>query len=214
VLAQSARYGKHLFINLEGDGWLHLHFGMSGFVKTAAPSAPDTEHPRVVIIFEDNTRLIYDNRRMIGKVGITPSPETFIQEKGLGPDALRVDSDDFSARLTTAKGKIKQVLMDQRVLAGIGNEYSDEILFQMGIHPETAVQSLGPDTVQRLYKIMKEVLTGAVESGADLQRMPPYFFLTRRKRGGTCPKGHGTLTQLTIAGRTAYICPVCQPRLD
>jgi len=112
------------------------------------------------------------------------------------------------------KGHLKSVLMNQTLLAGIGNIYSDEILFQAHLHPKTLVQHLSDKELLALYRTMHRVLKVAVERGAGsealLDRIPATYLLLHRKEGESCPRCGAAIKTLKLASRTAYYCPRCQ----
>ena len=129
-LVAAQRYGKHLRARIDRGGWLTLHFGMTGALHFA--SKPDEEPPftRVRFDFASDGSLAYTNKRMIGRVGLIEDAADFIADEKLGPDALdrRFDFAAFKAAVLGIKRDAKSVLMDQQIIAGIGNIYSDEIL--------------------------------------------------------------------------------------
>jgi formamidopyrimidine-DNA glycosylase len=141
------RHGKHLFAVIEGGPVLHLHFGMTGFLKYQHGSKAATDHPRARFVFENGYTLTYDNQRLFGEVSVVVGIDQFVRDRDLGPDALAVDREIFVERIGSRRGMIKSTLMNQEVVAGIGNVYSDEILFQAGIHPETPTEDFGDDAL-------------------------------------------------------------------
>jgi len=207
----SRRHGKVFFAQTDGARWLTVHFGMEGYFKYFHDNRDEPPHVRCLISFENGAQLAYDNQRMIGRMGLTRSPEDYIRQHDLGPDALTVDEATFRSRLSGRNGRIKQTLMDQELVAGIGNEYSDEILFQAKLHPETKVGALSDAQWRELYRAAAMVLDKAVASGADTERMPQSFLLPHREKKAACPRCRTPLTTLKIGGRTAYLCPACQP---
>jgi formamidopyrimidine-DNA glycosylase len=102
-------------------------------------------------------------------------------------------------------------------MAGIGNIYADEILFQARLHPTTRADALDDADIARLFRAAKEVLTTAVKAGAgaeiETDRLPKNYLLRHREEGGTCPRCGGKIETLKIGGRTSYVCPRCQPAL-
>jgi formamidopyrimidine-DNA glycosylase len=106
--------------------------------------------------------------------------------------------------------------MDQARLSGIGNVYSDEILFQAGLHPKATAGDLEAETVDRLYDTMRRVLEQAIDLGAGdpdfPDRAPKDWLLPHRNKGGRCPRCGGELVKATISGRSAWLCPGCQPQ--
>ena len=149
-LVAARRYGKHLLASIDRGGWLTLHFGMTGALHFVPK--PDQEPPftRVRLDFANDGSLAYTNKRMIGRVGLIENPADFIADEKLGPDALdpRLDLSAFKAAVLGSKRDVKSVLMDQQIIAGIGNIYSDEILFQARINPAARMDTLTPNQTQ------------------------------------------------------------------
>jgi formamidopyrimidine-DNA glycosylase len=213
-LESSRRHGKHLLVRLARKGWLTLHFGMTGglswFDEGEAPP-----YERVRLAFERGS-LAYVNKRMLGRVGLADDADGFIEAEGLGPDALD-PAFDLAALEAALDGRrdLKSVLMDQALIAGIGNLYADEILFQARLHPRTPARSLDEATRKALLGRIKEVLQTAIESGAGaeqlLERLSERYLLPQRHEGGSCPRCGRKLVSSKAAGRTSYHCPHCQP---
>jgi formamidopyrimidine-DNA glycosylase len=211
---ETRRHGKYLFAHLSDGHWLVLHFGMTGFLKYFKHPNEKPRHVRLMIRFANDHCLAYDCLRRFGQIHLIDSLETFIREKRLGPDALdpQFDFDAFESAFSGTGATAKSALMDQNRIAGIGNIYSDEILFQAGIHPRRKVDDLGGEDIRKVYKaIKKTVLPKAIQCGSDPEKFPDSFLLTRRKKGGKCRRCGGIIQKSTIAGRTSYFCPHCQP---
>jgi formamidopyrimidine-DNA glycosylase len=204
------RHGKYLFGNLDTGDILVLHFGMTGFLKYFKKSEARPNHPRLTMHFQRGYRLVYDNQRLLGSVFLITDKPDFICKKKLGIDALSIDFKEFAAILNRGRGNLKSTLMNQKLLAGIGNVYSDEILFQARLHPKAAVNRLTSKQQRALFKKMKQVLSAAVERRADPDRMPRTFLLSHRDEEGRCPRCGGGVRKTKISGRSAYFCPVCQ----
>ncbi len=210
------RHGKHLMANIDRGGWLTLHFGMTGALQFVGK--PDGEPPftRVRLDFADDGSLAYTNKRMIGRVGLVEDAADFIAVERLGVDALdrRLDFDAFSTAVLSLKRDVKSVLMEQEVIAGIGNIYSDEILFQARINPAERIDKFSPNQFKHLFVEMRRVLKTAVARGAGseqfVERMPKGSLLPERNKGGHCPRCRSVLKTFKIGGRTAYCCPQCQ----
>src|SRR5215207_5968721 len=133
------RHGKNLFAGLDGGGWMLMHFGMTGRLTYFKDPDEEPLHSRLLFAFDNDNHLAFVCQRMFGKVDLIEDPEEFAREKGLGPDALDLDGGSFRERLNGTRGGVKATLMNQKILAGIGNIYSDEILFQARLHPRTSV---------------------------------------------------------------------------
>jgi formamidopyrimidine-DNA glycosylase len=207
------RHGKHLFVELGVGRWLLLHFGMTGGLKYYKEADEEPAHARVLISFRNGYRLAFDDQRLFGKVDLIEDPDGYIQENKLGLDPLDLDFPAFRERLEGRSGGIKATLMNQRVFAGIGNIYSDEILFQVRLHPRTSVGRLDEGSLHDLHQQTRRVLRAAIERGADPGGLPESFLLPHRQEGADCPRGNGKVQKTKAAGRTAYYCPTCQPRI-
>jgi formamidopyrimidine-DNA glycosylase len=137
----SYRYGKYLF-SLDNDLHLIMHFGMTGYLHYSCGGEDFSRYPRLKIYFANGNHLAFDDARKFGKLGITSDPDEFIKLKRLGPDALQVDFGKFQKIFNGRKGMIKPLLLNQNLIAGIGNLYADEILYQTAIHPMTRANHL------------------------------------------------------------------------
>ena len=207
------RHGKHLFVELDNGGWLLLHFGMTGDLKYYKDANEEPTHARVLISFRNGCHLAFDDQRLFGKVDLIEDPDCFILEHELGLDPLSLDFPAFRERLEGRRGEIKATLMNQRIFAGIGNIYSDEILFQVRLHPKTGVGRLDGDALHDLHAQSQRVLRAAIERGASPQGLPDSFLLPHRREGADCRRGNAKIQKTKAAGRTAYYCPACQPRV-
>lgn len=209
---ETARHGKHLFTALSSGAWVVWHFGMSGYFKAFRSMDQEPPHDRVRIDFASGISLGYSCQRKLGEVSLTPSIAEYQQAKRLGPDPLSspLDRDWFLQSLAKKRGSIKSALMDQTLLAGIGNIYSDEILFQASVYPGAKACELSRDSLSAIYEALQEVLQSAIEAGADLERMPAHFLLPRRNSQAACPRCGGKVEKKKFSGRSGFYCPSCQ----
>lgn len=210
----TSRHGKHLFAQLEQDSWLTMHFGMTGGLAYCQDSARLPRFTRFVVGFTDGWQFAYVSQRKLGHIGLTPDPREFIRDHQLGPDAL--DPQLTVRTLTYLVGRrraaIKTVLMDQHVIAGIGNLYADEILFQAGIAPTTPAHTLDETAIGQLKRVMQRVLQIAIAKRADPRRFPRTWLWHARRPDGCCPRCRTPLRSLKLGGRTTFWCPTCQTR--
>jgi formamidopyrimidine-DNA glycosylase len=146
MLVAARRHGKHLMAKIDRGGWLTLHFGLTGALQFVPSRDEDPPFTRVRLDFAGDGRLAYVNKRMIGRVGLAEEAAAFIADEKLGPDALdrRFDFAAFRSAVRGSQRDVKSVLMDQEVISGIGNIYSDEILFQARIDPDERIDKLSP----------------------------------------------------------------------
>lgn len=205
------RHGKFLFVRVARDGWLVFHFGMTGELSYFK-SSQIPPYMRLLLSFTNGYNLAYQSRRLLGQVSFTNDSEQFIEEHDLGPDALdeALRPEKFLRRLSGRKGKIKPILTNQSIIAGIGNLYADEILFQSGIHPETPASRLEEDELKHLYEVMRRVLNVAVKNRARVDAFPKGYLLKQRE-DAVCPRCGGRLEKRSVAGRTSRVCEQCQP---
>ncbi len=208
------RHGKHLFAGLTSDGWVMMHFGMTGFLKYFKNEEEAPGHIRVLYKFTNGYKLAYDCQRKLGQLQLVNNTDNFVKKKGLGPDAMSVELDfeSFKESLKGSRAMIKSALMNQELIAGIGNIYSDEILFKTGIHPKLRAKDLSKEELRKVFSAIPVILDEAIESEVDLERMPSNFLITHRKEGGECPKCGGEIEKIKVSGRSSYVCPVCQEK--
>lgn len=210
---QSAcRHGKHLFVKLDDGGWLGLHFGMTGELKYYRKPDEKPEFDQVLFHFQNGYQLAFVMPRKLGAIRVINSVDEFIAEKVLGPDALEIRIDRFRERFSGGRGMIKSALMNQEILAGVGNVYSDEILFQTRIHPRQQVNELGDEALSKLFHTMKDVLETAIECQANPEQFPESYLIPHRSPGETCPRCGGKVRRIEVSGRAGYYCPSCQEK--
>lgn len=218
VLQRVDAYGKHLLYRFDGDASVHVHLGMAGRVLLGRAS----ERPRVA-----QARLRLEGRGSVVHV-IAPARCELVDPGGvasllgrLGPDPLRDDDPSPAlARIASSSAPIGAVLLDQSVIAGIGNVLRAEILFLLGIHPSRPARSLDEEQRRRLWDETVRVMRDARDRGRIVTRPPAGTsgddhevaevegrYVYKRETCGRC----GTpVSKSALAGRTAYACPTCQ----
>ncbi|MCK9565954.1 MAG: hypothetical protein M0Q43_07890 [Methanothrix sp.] len=199
------RHGKRLFLKITEILYLTLHLGLTGRLICRESGAEEPHHVRLLISFENDHKLAFDDPRIFGEVGLAKSPQAFLAERKIGPDALQLDPDGFLKIMNGRKGLIKPALLNQKLIAGLGNLYADEALFQAGICPKT--RGLTIEQLIALYSSIQEVLKTALSTDADLSKLPDSYLLPHRHPGGTCPRDGALLRIEKIGGRTSYFCP-------
>ena len=176
------RHGKYLFIKTNQEKWLIIHFGMTGYIKYFKNLDENPAHTRLLITFDNNYHLAYDNQRLFGKISFTSNKEKYIAQKKLGVDALNLDYNRFKELIVNRRSKIKSILMNQQLISGIGNIYADEVLFQSGIHPESKTHNLCQKQIKDIYKNIKEILLIAIKAKAKWDNFPDKFMIPHRKK--------------------------------
>lgn len=202
------RRGKNLLVFFE-VGALFIHLGMSGSISFSEDAEKHSSHERLRIVV-DRGVMILDDPRRFGRFGWVRSMDQLISENGLGPDALTVPDDVFVSRLKGRRGSIKPLLLDQSVVAGVGNLYADEALFQERLHPSTRVDSLSEKELAVLGKRVREVLEASISVRTDFSDLPEGFLLRDRREGAQCPRCRTELVAIRVGGRTTILCPECQ----
>jgi formamidopyrimidine-DNA glycosylase len=211
-LKSSRRHGKHLFVGVDGDLWLRLHFGMTGSLQYLKRDEQPPPHTRVLVRFAGHCRLAFNDQRKFGEVGLIKDVGEFLRKRDVGPDALEIGLSQFIEIFGTHHGAVKTILLNQKLIAGIGNIYADEILFRARIHPATHVSAVKEKTVAKLFRATCYILEKAIAAKADADLMPKSWLLPHRGKGGKCPRCGRELKSATIAGRTAWFCVHCQKR--
>jgi len=208
----SRRHGKHLFVRANGDLWLRLHFGMTGSLLYFKHEEDAPRHTRVLFVFANTYCLAFEDQRKFGEVGLVADVDEYLRRRGVGPDALDISLSQFRELLRTHRGAVKTILLNQKLIAGIGNIYADEILFRARVHPATQISALKEKAVAKLFRATRYILKKAIEAKADADRMPRSWLLPHRGKGGKCPRCGRKLKSATIGGRTAWFCSHCQAR--
>ena len=211
TLTETHRHGKHVFARYGDEtGWLALHFGMTGRVQ-AVLDGEMPEYAYVQFQFEEGGGLAFECPRKFARVRLIDTPDAFVEAKDLGPDARRADVETFLEPFAARRGTIKGRLLDQSVVAGLGNIYADEALYQEGIHPRTPVPALSEKDLRGLYEAVQAVVDAAIAVDADPEALDPDRFMLPHRYGDEhCPNTGVPLETETVSGRTAYYSPARQ----
>ena len=203
---KTRRHGKNIFAGSKTGPWLTVHLGMTGkLVSFDAPHGPP-DHTKLLIRFEGDRRLAFRCPRKLGRVRVIDDPASYIEQNGLGPDALEIGRDEFVETFGMTRSAIKSALMKQDKMAGVGNLWSDEALFQTGAHPEARSNELGDDRLSDIFKSMQRLLKRAVEVEAHYEKLPDDWLIRHRRSGEECRRCGGTITSKKVGGRTAFFC--------
>lgn len=214
------RRGKYLIFDLSGGLKLILHLKMTGCLMVSSWDAEPCPHTRAILFLDNATSihfidqrkfggmwLLKDEREVIGRLGIEPLDRDF------GAEALR-------ELLVRHDVPVKPLLCDQTVIAGIGNMYADEALFEAGINPLRSTRKLKARECERLYNAISHVLIeGIARCGASVNtyRQPDgepgfahLFFKVAHRRGERCYRCETPIKRIALRGRGTYFCPTCQ----
>ena len=211
-IAAVTRRGKYLLIELSGELTLAVHLRMTGDFDIARADTSVHRHTRVIFTL-DGVELRFTDLRRFGHMDLlTPAQrERFrgLRRLGIEPLDTAFSLPRFRELVTTRRLALKALLLRQDLIAGIGNLYADEILWQARLHPARATDTLQLRQIALLHRTIRRVLDRAVRHLSRYRR-PIGVFLDARERNGHCPRGHGPLRIARIAGRTTYFCPRCQ----
>lgn len=232
------RRAKVLMIDVSTGYTLLVHLKMTGQLVYVGDTRFGAGHPndslvgelpdrstRVTLTFTDNTQLFFNDQRKFGWMRLLPTieiPNTAFMQK-VGPEPLEPSftSREFMQRFSRrAKTSIKAALLDQSVVAGVGNIYADESLWGAGLHPERRVESLGEQEFSLLFSELRDVMNLAVEKGGSSNhtyvnasgKKGSYMDFARvfRREGLPCPRCGTIIEKTRVAGRGTHICPHCQ----
>jgi formamidopyrimidine-DNA glycosylase len=223
-----ARRGKYLLVRLDGGDVLVIHLGMSGqLLRAKSAKEPLAKHTHVVITFTQGGQLRFVDPRTFGEMFVTSYDELEknideLAHLGLDPLEQTMSWEHFGGLIASRSTKLKSALMDQTFLAGIGNIYSDEILFEAGLRWDRMTDSLSPEEVRRLYRAMMEILQDAVKyrgsSLADQQYVdvfgqPGEYQLHHNvyaREGEACRRCRRLVVRQRVGGRSTFFCDTCQ----
>lgn len=214
------RVGKWLVFRLDGPENLLVHLRMTGGFYLAPGGTPEGAHDRAVFHLSGGLQLHFRDPRKFGRLRLAPAPE------GVGPDALCVSACVFRQRVCQGRRSIKAALLDQSRIAGIGNIYADEALFEAGIHPLHPAGSMDLDVSAALCRAVRKVLRAGVRNGGtSLGSGRSNYTDLNGKSGGhreqvkvygragePCVACGYPLQKTTVAQRTTVFCPHCQPQ--
>lgn len=222
------RLGKRVVFDLEGGSNLVIEPRMTGLVLLADP--PDVEHLRLKWVLERQAKFDsfwFWDRRGLGTVQLYEpgALERSLGPDKLGPDALEITIEQWAESCLRSRREIKVLLLDQKIVAGIGNLYASEILHRAAIHPATSANSLKPKTLEKLADSVRTVLTKAIEYEGStlgdgtyrnaLNQSGRYQHEHRvyMREGQSCHVCRtGTVVRIVQAQRSTFFCPQCQRR--
>ncbi|WP_212524322.1 Fpg/Nei family DNA glycosylase [Actibacterium sp. MT2.3-13A] len=205
-----ARHGKILFARTARGPTLVIHFGMTGALRFCAAGQAAPKGALLGLTFAGGPLCAVVSQRRLGWLELTDDRLAYLRERGIGPDALSLSARDFAERIGAGRGSLKTALMDQSKIAGIGNVYSDEILFRAGLAPRSKGRDLSREGLEALHRTLRAVLEGAVGILASGAELPPDWLARHREAGAACPRCGRPLRRERIGGRSAYSCPRCQ----
>ena len=218
------RRAKYILIRLAGGGQIAIHLRMTGRLTIEPAQAPRDPYTRLVLRLDGDDELRFADTRKFGRFYLVPAGQTLPLRSfaALGPEPLEGDftPDLLATRVAARRGNVKAALLDQRLVAGLGNIYADEALFRARIHPRRTLASLSADEIRALHDAIVFVLKQALGQGgtsfSDYRttwgRRGGYQeeLSVFRKSGSGCPVCGTPIERDVVAGRGTHYCPGCQ----
>lgn len=220
------RKGKYVLLHLEDGNVLVVHFGMSGQLLRGTKRQALPPHTHVVIELQQSGDMRYIDPRTFGEMFVAPLDELGgireLDHVAIDPLEDTFTWPQFSGELARRAARLKPLLMDQKFVSGLGNIYSDEVLFAAGLRWDRMSDSLSSQEVRRLYRAMREVVLDAIkfrgttlgdEAYVDLFGKPGEFQSELKvygRRGLACRRCRTPIDAVKISGRYSYFCPQCQ----
>ena len=217
------RRAKLLIMDLAGDLHLVFHLKMTGRVWVTHPAVDPNKHVHVVFLLDNGDRVFFEDQRKFGYCRLFSGSEieAWPFYAGLGPEPLKIAPQEFAALFSGRTARIKSLLLDQGVLAGIGNIYADESLFRTSIHPRTRASEIPVPRLMELHRNLQAVLREAIDAGGssfrdyrDAYGQPGQFqerFSVYGRKNQPCERCGTSLDTEKVAGRTSTFCRICQP---
>ncbi len=214
VVTGVERRGKYVVMPLDSGFSLVFHMGMTGRLELLPGSEGPSKYDKLILRFATGKALHYRCIRKLGAFEVVHdrdfSPLKGLDEMGIEPLSPAFTEDAIKRLASRHRRRMaKSFLMDQRIIAGIGNVYSDEILFQAGIHPEARMGQLSERKLAELYREIKRILHWAVDDYAGF-RADDSPLHNHRRVGEPCPRCGTGVERIRVIGRSAYFCPNCQ----
>lgn len=218
------RLGKFLLCFLDDGRILVINPMLTGRFHWVESSAKKPGRLGVVIGFDDGYELRYSDMRRMGRWYLVVQDDlaSIPQMATLGPDAMAINEDDFLARLKSRRGQIKATITNQEFMAGVGNAYSDEILWAAGLHSHRKRSTMNEDDLRRLYACMRAVIeesiavVDGVVQGEGLGKKEEWreHLKVHRKAGQPCPRCGAEIKAQVRSGSETNYCVVCQPLFE
>ena len=219
------RRAKYLIMDLSGGEHLLAHLRMSGRIHLVAMDEPRAKHEHIVIDLDDGRQLRLHDTRKFGRMYLVRELDAVLGH--LGPEPLSGDftADILLARLHEHDRQMKPLLLDQAFLAGLGNIYTDEALWEAQIHPCRRSSSISEEEARRLHRAIQSVLRRGIENaGTSLGNGKANFYSVKKRQGRNvqalnvfrrtdlpCPRCATRIERIIVGQRSTHLCPACQP---
>ncbi len=226
-IARVERYGKFVTMALEplsdsrAPFHLFIHLGMTGQLMPRKPYEPVAAHTHAFVELDDGFELRYTDIRRFGQILLVPEARIGGFQQNLGSDPLDISEQAFINKIRSRRARIKALLLDQSVLRGMGNIYTDESLWRARIHPARLGARIESERLKALHRAIRQVLSAAIRLRGssisdylDADGRPGEYQNRHRvygRKGKPCPRCRTAIRRTIVAGRSSYFCPSCQP---
>ncbi|HWQ15415.1 MAG TPA: bifunctional DNA-formamidopyrimidine glycosylase/DNA-(apurinic or apyrimidinic site) lyase [Roseiflexaceae bacterium] len=219
----AARRAKWLLLELDGGWTLALHLRMSGYVAVYGPEAEPDRHTRLALRLADGRQVFFHDARKFGRARLLDAAGVAALDATHGPEPLdeAFTANELARLLRGRRRAIKPLLLDQAVLAGVGNIYADEALWRARIHPLRPADTLGDAEVARLHEAIRAALRDGLERGGSTLRdyrdaygaagENQQHFEVYDRAGQPCSRCGTPIVRAVVGQRGTHFCPVCQP---
>ncbi|MCK8824014.1 bifunctional DNA-formamidopyrimidine glycosylase/DNA-(apurinic or apyrimidinic site) lyase [Fuchsiella alkaliacetigena] len=216
------RRGKYIIIELSDDKYLIVHLRMTGQLLYAAQNLELAKHTHVIISFANQHQLRFINKRKFGRIYLVSDFSEAGSLAELGPEPLSEDFtlDTFKALFENRRGIIKNLLLNQKFLAGLGNIYVDEALYLAGIHPLRKADQISEEELAKLYQAIRKVLKDGIKhrgttkwdyvDGSGQAGEHQDYLQVYDRKGKNCYDCAEQIEKIKVSGRGTYFCPECQ----
>jgi len=226
-IAAIERYGKLLALVLKPAAgtaqrlFLMVHLGMTGRFTVTRAADPVPLHTHVVFTLDDGRELRFTDPRRFGRMRLADEASLPALVGRLGVEPLDISAPDFAERVGCRRAMLKALLLNQSVLRGMGNIYTDEALWRARLHPRRIAARCDRAALRRLHRAIRQVLSEAIRAGGssvsdyvDANGAPGWFQLRHRaydREGRPCFRCRTKIRRIIVAGRSSFFCPRCQP---
>jgi len=224
ALTDIRRRGKYIVFNLSGKNHLLIHLRMTGRLQWVTTGQPRSKHEHVILKFQNRQQLRFHDTRKFGRFYLVQDPQTILNKLGPEPLASNFTAKVMTERINSRKRLLKPLLLDQSFIAGLGNIYVDEALWQAGIHPRRIASSLSKTEIKALHRAVIKVLQRGLQNlGTTLGSGKSTFYsiaknkgrnrdqlMVFRRTGSPCHRCNSIIQRIVVGQRSTHICAECQ----
>ncbi len=223
LIRAARRRAKWVLLDLDGGWTLAIHLRMSGHLAVHGPDAVARRHVHLILALDDGRRLFFDDERKFGRVRLLDAAGLALLDAAYGPEPLdeAFTAAELARILAGRRTKIKPLLLDQRLLAGMGNIYASEALWLARIHPLQLAAAIDEAGAAALHGAIRAVLEQAIaHEGSSLRNYRNGYgrrgqnqehFLVYNRHGRPCQRCGAAIERIVVAQRSTFYCPSCQP---